>query len=198
MRSTGTGSTRISRRLSQFDPVDGAGSQDVTVALIVAAAENGVIGRDGGLPWRLSGDLRYFKSVTMGKPIIMGRKTFESIGRPLPGRPNLVVSRNPDFSADGVEVFSDLEAAVAHAGTLVDDLADDDVMVIGGAGLYRAALAIAGRIYLTEVHAAVVGDVTFPAFDRADWVETSRERHSAGEKDEFDHSFVVLERVTSA
>lgn len=170
----------------------------MTVALIVAAAENGVIGRDGGLPWRLSGDLRYFKSVTMGKPIIMGRKTFESIGRPLPGRPNLVVSRNPDFSADGVEVFNDLEAAVAHAGTLVDDLADDDVMVIGGAGLYSAALAIAGRIYLTEVHAAVDGDVVFPVFDRADWVERSRERHPAGEKDEFDHSFVVLERVTSA
>lgn len=166
----------------------------VTVALIVAMAENGVIGRDGGLPWRLSGDLRYFKSVTMGKPIIMGRKTFESIGRPLPGRPNLVVSRNPDFSAEGVEVFGTLEAAVARAETLVED----DVMVIGGAGLYSAALAIAGRIYLTEVHAAVDGDVTFPAFDRSGWAETSRERHPAGEKDEFDHSFVVLERVTSA
>ena len=115
-------------------------SERMTIALIVAVAENGVIGRDGGLPWRLSGDLRYFKSVTMGKPIIMGRKTFESIGRPLPGRPNLVVSRNPEFRPEGVEVFGSLEAAVAHAETLPGD----EAMVIGGAGLYEAALAIAG------------------------------------------------------
>lgn len=168
-------------------------SERMTIALIVAVAENGVIGRDGGLPWRLSGDLRYFKSVTMGKPIIMGRKTFESIGRPLPGRPNLVVSRNPEFSPEGVEVFGSLEAAVAHAETLPGD----EAMVIGGAGLYEAALAIAGRIYLTEVHAAAEGDVTFPAFDRRGWAETSRERQGAGEKDDHDHSFVVLERVRS-
>lgn len=170
----------------------------MTVALIVAVAENGVIGRNGELPWKLSGDLRYFKAVTMGKPIIMGRKTFESIGRPLPGRPNLVVSRNPDFSADGVTVYPSLAAAIDHAQTLADGLEDDGVMVIGGAGLYRAALPIADRIYLTEVHTAVDGDVTFPVFDRADWAERSRERHPSGEKDEFDYSFVVLERVTTA
>lgn len=201
-RSTGTGSTRISRRRSRFeappDTLPDAVSHDVTVALIVAVAENGVIGRNGELPWKLSGDLRYFKSVTMGKPIIMGRKTFESIGRPLPGRPNLVVSRNADYSADGVEVFGGLDAAVAYAQTLTHGLDVDDVMVIGGAGLYGAALAIAGRIYLTEVHAEVAGDVVFPAYERAEWAEMSRERQSAGEKDEFDHSFVVLERVTSA
>ena len=166
----------------------------MTLALIVAVAENGVIGREGGLPWRLSGDLRYFKSVTMGKPIIMGRKTFESIGRPLPGRPNLVVSRNREFAAEGVEVFGGLDAAVAYAETL----AGDEVMVIGGAGLYEAALVIADRIYLTEVHAAVAGDVTFPAFDRAKWLEISRERQPAGKKDNHEHSFVVLDRVTSA
>lgn len=166
----------------------------MTVALIVAVAENGVIGRDGGLPWRLSGDLRYFKSVTMGKPIIMGRKTFESIGRPLPGRRNIVVSGNPAFSAEGVDVFGGLDAAVARA----QDLADAEVMVIGGAGLYADALAIADRIYLTEVHAVVEGDVTFPTFDRDSWVETSRTRQSAGEKDDHDHSFVVLDRVTTA
>lgn len=166
----------------------------MTVALIVAVAENGVIGREGGLPWRLSGDLRYFKSVTMGKPIIMGRKTFDSIGRPLPGRPNLIISRNPAFTAEGADVFENLDAAVRHA----ESLTDEEIMVIGGAGLYAAALAIADRIYLTEVHAAVDGDVTFPSFDRNDWVETSREQNVAGEKDDYDHSFVVLDRVTSA
>jgi dihydrofolate reductase len=166
----------------------------MTLALIVAVAENGVIGREGGLPWRLSGDLRYFKSVTMGKPIIMGRKTFESIGRPLPGRPNLVVSRNRGFAPEGVDVYGGLNAAIAHAKML----AVNEVMVIGGAGLYEAALVIADRIYLTEVHAAVAGDVTFPAIDRAKWLEISRERQPAGEKDDFDHSFVVLDRVTTA
>ena len=165
----------------------------MTLGLIVAVAENGVIGRDGRLPWKLSSDLSYFKSVTMGKPIIMGRKTFDSIGRPLPGRSNLVISRNPVFSAKGVAVFDSLKAAVIHAETLTDD----DVMVIGGAGLYEAALTMAGRIYLTEVHAVVAGDVTFPAFERGEWVETSRERFSAGNNDDHDHSFVVLDRVTS-
>ena len=130
----------------------------------------------------------------MGKPVIMGRKTFESIGRPLPGRPNLVVSRNPDFSADGINVFDSLGAAVAHAETLTDY----EMMVIGGAGLYGAALEIADRIYLTEVHAAVDGDVSFPTFDRRLWAETSRERHPTSEKDDCEHSFVVLDRVTTA
>jgi dihydrofolate reductase len=166
----------------------------VTVALIVAVAENGVIGRNGGLPWRLSGDLRYFKAVTMGKPIVMGRKTFESIGRPLPGRPNLVVSRTRGYSPEGVDVCDSLEAAISRARVL----GPGEVMVIGGGGLYEAALAIADRLYLTEVHAEVEGDVTFPVFDKGGWVEMSRERHPAGEKDDHDHSFVVYERVTSA
>lgn len=181
----GTGFTRISQQLFQ--------SEAVTFALIVAVAENGVIGREGELPWRLSSDLRYFKSVTMGKPIIMGRKTFDSIGRPLPGRTNIVVSRNPDFSFKGVDVFNRLEAAVSHAEGLVGA----EIMVIGGAGLYEAALPTADRIYLTEVHFAVDGDVFFPSLDRVCWAETSRERHPAGEKDDHDHSFVILDRVTS-
>lgn len=164
------------------------------ISLIVAVAQNGVIGRDGGLPWRLSNDLRYFKSVTMGKPIIMGRKTYESIGRPLPGRPNIVVSRNPAFTADGIYVRPSLGAAVSHAATLPGG----EAMIIGGAALYTDALETAGRIYLTEVHADVDGDVRFPAFDRLDWVEISREKHPASEKDDFAHSFVVLERNTTA
>lgn len=185
-----TGSTRTYRPPSRSEQLD--------VALIVAVAQNGVIGRDGGLPWRLSNDLRYFKSVTMGKPVIMGRKTYQSIGRPLPGRPNIVVSRNPDFSANGVDVQASLPGAVRHAATLPGD----EAMIIGGAALYDEALSHANRIYLTEVHADVTGDVRFPAFDRADWrsdwTEISREKHPVTEKDQFPHSFVVLERVTSA
>jgi dihydrofolate reductase len=184
--STGTGSTRTSRPPSRSEALD--------IALIVAVARNGVIGRDGALPWRLSNDLRYFKSVTMGKPVIMGRKTYESIGRPLPRRANIVVSRNPGFSAGGVDVCDSLEAAIAQA----ESLGGDEAMIIGGAGLYRDALQVVSRIYLTEVDAEVDGDVRFPAFDRAVWTEISRVKQPATEKDELDHSFVVLERVTSA
>jgi len=130
----------------------------------------------------------------MGKPIIMGRKTYQSIGRPLPGRPNIVVSRNADFAADGTDVQTSLSDAVRHAATLPGD----ETMIIGGAALYEEALSHADRIYLTEVHADVEGDVRFPAFDRGDWIEISREIQPATEKDDFSHSFVVLERVTSA
>ncbi|MGB0632408.1 MAG: dihydrofolate reductase [Alphaproteobacteria bacterium] len=163
------------------------------VSLIVAVSENGIIGRDGGLPWTLSNDLRYFKSVTMGKPIVMGRKTYDSIGRPLPGRPNLVVTRNPDFAGDGIEIFHSLADAVDGARSH----GADEAMIIGGAALYEEALQIADRIYLTEVHADVAGDVSFPAGFSENWTETSRERHQAGDRDDYDHSFVVLDRVTT-
>ena len=163
------------------------------MSLIVAVAENGVIGRDGELPWRLSSDLRYFKSVTMGKPVIMGRKTFQSIGRPLPGRPNFVVSRNSEFKADGTIVFSSLSAATGKAV----ELGSEEAMIIGGAGIYRESLPVADRIYLTEVHAEVPGDVTFPAFARTEWTEISRERKPAGETDDPEHSFVILDRIKS-
>ena len=159
--------------------------------MIVAVAENGVIGRDGYLPWRLPSDLRYFKSVTLGKPIIMGRKTFRSIGRPLPGRPNFVVSRNPKFNADGITVFSSLGAATDQARVS----GGEEVMIIGGAGIFEEGLSIADRIYLTQVHADVPGDVTFPPFNPTEWREMSRERKTAGENDDHEHSFVVLDRV---
>ena len=162
------------------------------VSLIVAVSANGTIGRDGGLPWRLSNDLRYFKDVTMGKPIIMGRKTFESIGRPLPGRPNFVVSRNPHFTAPGVDVFGSLTSAIDAAKS--QDA--EEAMIIGGAALYEDGLGLADRIYLTEVHAEIDGDVSFPDLSTADWAEISRQRHAAGERDDYDHSFVVLDRVT--
>lgn len=165
------------------------------VSLIVAVADNGTIGRDGGLPWRLSNDLRYFRNVTMGKPIVMGRKTYESIGRPLPGRPNVVVSATAGFAPDGVDVAADFETAVARAEALADSAGADEILVIGGAALYRAALARADRIYFTEVHAEIDGDVHFPVLDPAHWREIARERHEKGERDEYDHSFVVLDRV---
>ena len=181
-----TASTRISPPPSRSRPMQ--------ISLIVAVAANGVIGRDGDLPWRLSNDLRYFKSITMGKPIVMGRKTYESIGRPLPGRPNLVVSRNPDFSAEGIDVFSGVEAAIRGA----ESLGMEELMVIGGATLYEEAFGIADRVYLTEVHADVAGDTFFPALDMTSWGEVSRDPQTAGDWDEYDHTFVVLDRLITA
>lgn len=165
------------------------------LAIIVAAAENGVIGRNNGLPWHLPEDLRYFKRVTMGKPIVMGRKTFESIGRPLPGRSNIVISRNTEFAPPGVRVVASLDEAVAVAGDIAHDEDVDEVVVIGGAEVYRLAMAAAGRLYITEVHASVAGDVTLPPIHWPDWQELSRERHAASEGNPFDYSFVVYDRV---
>lgn len=168
------------------------------LSLIAAIADNGIIGRNGGLPWRLSNDLRYFRSVTMGKPVIMGRRTFESIGKPLPGRPNVVVSGTPGFAPDGVTVAPDLDAAIAAAEALAAEAGADEILVIGGGALYEAALARADRLYLTEVHAEIEGDVHFPPVARLEWREVSRIAHPAGEKDEHPHSFVVLERIRRA
>jgi dihydrofolate reductase len=165
------------------------------IALIAAVAENGVIGRDNRLPWHLPADLAYFKRVTLGKPIIMGRKTFLSIGRPLPGRSNIVISRNAQFAAPGCTLVNSLEAALA----LADDIARNDkvaeAIVIGGAEIYAAALPLAERLYLTEVHASVEGDARFPRFERSQWRESSRDRQSACAANPYDYSFVVYERV---
>lgn len=156
------------------------------INIVVALASNGVIGRDGGLPWHLSGDLRRFRDITWGHPIVMGRRTHESIGRVLPGRPNIVVSRNPNCAAAGCVVVPDFAAALAAAGAV------PEIMIVGGAALYAAALPACTRLFLTEVHAAVAGDVYFPDFDRSAWRETSRELHRG--EGEYDYSFVVLER----
>lgn len=157
------------------------------ISLIVAVAENGVIGRDGDLPWRIPADLKFFKDTTMGKPIVMGRKTYESIGRALPGRTNIVITRDPDFSADDVYVADGLDAALELAGTA------EEVMVIGGAQIYALALPRTDRIYLTRVHATPVGDVTFPDIDPDVWLETSREERPP-EGDVPGYAFVTLER----
>ncbi len=160
----------------------------MTVSIIVAASENNVIGRQGDLPWRLSDDLKRFKAVTMGKPIVMGRKTYESIGRPLPGRQNIVITRQPGYSAAGCDVVATVEQAVEVANDA------EEIMVIGGSEIYALFLPAARRLYLTRVHAEVDGDAFFPTPDD-DWHLVSDEPHAADEKNEYDVSFQVYERV---
>ena len=167
------------------------GTVNTSVALVVAVADNGVIGRDNDLPWRLPADLKHFKRITMGKPIVMGRRTFESIGRALPGRRNIVLTRDADWCADGVDVFDDLDAALA-------DCAGEgaiETMVIGGAEVYRAALPLAARLYLTQVHAEIDGDTFFPTLDTRDWRETERRPVPQDVPAPFAASFVTLERL---
>ena len=165
----------------------------------VARARNGVIGRDGAIPWRLKSDMALFKAVTMGKPVIMGRKTWESLPkRPLPGRMNLVVSRDGSYSeqavARGALVCERFDEAVQIAREQAEEDHVDEVCVIGGADLYALALPKARRIYLTEVAAEVAGDVVFPAFDETPWKEVRREAHLSGPDDDYDFVFRVLER----
>jgi dihydrofolate reductase len=158
------------------------------LVLVVARARNGVIGRDNGLPWHLPDDLRHFKSLTIGKPILMGRRTFESIGRPLPGRLNLVLTRDRAFHAAGITVVHDLDAALVAAGDV------PELMVIGGADLYRQLLPHAMRIELTEVDGDVPGDTRLEAFPAAEWRELSRTTHAADARHAWPYSFVTLER----
>ncbi len=163
-------------------------------SIIVAMAENGVIGRDGGLPWRLSEDLKRFKDITMGKPIVMGRKTWESIGRPLPGRPHVVISRDAAYTAEGVDVVQDVDAAIARARALADGTGVEELMIIGGAEIYRLALPITNRMYVTEIHSSIDGDTHFPKFDRDEWQETAREGPLAAGKSDLTYSFIQLDR----
>ncbi len=158
------------------------------ITLIAAIARNGVIGRDNELIWRLSSDLKRFKALTMGKPILMGRKTWDSIGRPLPGRRSLVITRDRALTIPDVTVVHDWNEALAAAGS-------DELMVVGGAEIYALALPHADRLHLTEVDAAPDGDAVFPPFDRAAFLETFREAHGPGERDEFAVQFVDLERA---
>ena len=158
------------------------------IALVVARASNGVIGRNGAVPWRISADMQHFRRVTMGKPCIMGRKTWESLPKkPLSGRTNIVITRDRAFQADGAVVVHTFEQALARA----EAEAPEEIAVIGGADIYRLAVPHAGRVYLTEVHTNVEGDTFMPSLDPAEWTEIARERHELG-----DHpfSFVTLER----
>ncbi|RUZ71374.1 dihydrofolate reductase [Mesorhizobium sp. M7A.F.Ca.US.006.01.1.1] len=165
------------------------------VGIYVAIAENGVIGRDGGLPWRLSTDLKRFRADTMGKPIIMGRKTYEGIGRPLPGRLNIVVTRDKTWRAEGVEVAHSLEAAVQLATVRASRMADvDEVCVIGGGEIYAQAMLLADRLHVTHVLAAVDGDAHFPPIDPDSWRIVSAQDVPAGEKDSHPTRYSVYER----
>ena len=162
----------------------------------VARARNGVIGRDGGMPWRIPSDLRLFKEITLGKPVIMGRKTWASLPRrPLPGRMNIVLSRDGSFEPKGALVTEDWLEALQIAREQAEEDGADEVCVIGGAQLYAAAMPRARRLYITEVEAEPEGDALFPAFDETAFEESLAERHPASDKDDHAFTFRVLERL---
>ncbi|MBX8516234.1 dihydrofolate reductase [Pseudomonas cichorii] len=163
------------------------------LSLIAALGENRVIGVDNSMPWHLPGDFKYFKATTLGKPIIMGRKTWDSLGRPLPGRLNLVVSRQADLQLEGAEVFASLEAAVVRAEQWAQEQGVDEVMLIGGAQLYAQGLPDAHRLYLTRVALNPEGDAWFPEFDAAEWALVS-ENPIPAQDDKPAYSFEVWER----
>ncbi|TNI55073.1 type 3 dihydrofolate reductase [Aeromonas veronii] len=160
------------------------------ISMIAAMAHDRVIGKDNQMPWHLPADLAHFKRVTLGKPVLMGRKTFESIGRPLPGRRNLVISRNPDYQAEGIEVVGSVEAALA----LLAGSSAEELMVIGGGHLYAEMLPSADCLYLTRIDLAVEGDTRFPAFDDGQWQRVDCESHPADEKNPHPYSFETWQR----
>lgn len=160
------------------------------ISLISAVAQNGVIGKENDLPWYLPDDFAYFKRKTSQHPIIMGRKSLDALGKPLPNRTNIVLTRNPDFQFEGVTVLHTLDDAIAAAKAVNDQ----EIFVIGGSEIYAMALPVATTLYLTEIHKAYDGDASFPAFNKADWIETSRQDHPADDRHETSFDFVVYER----
>ena len=162
------------------------------IAFVVALDDNRLIGRDNALPWRLPDDMRWFREVTLGKPCLMGRKTYDSLParfRPLPGRQNIVVTRNRDYEAPGAVVVHSVEDALRAAGDA------EEIIIVGGADLFRRLLPEAGRLYLTQVHGAAEGDVYFPAYDAAEWREVYRAEHTADERHPFAFTWLILDRV---
>ena len=164
------------------------------VSLFVAVAENGVIGAKGTMPWKMSADLKTFRRLTMGKPLIMGRKTFQSLKGPLDGRDNIVLTGDPYFEAEGISIVNSMADALTLARTLGAARGADEIMVIGGADVFRAALPRADRIYWTEIHASPEGDVLFPEIDFAEWRDVSREALPQSEKDTVTATLRVLDR----
>lgn len=169
-----------------------------TITFIVAVAENGVIGRNVDLPWHLRTDLKRFKTLTWGKPMIMGRKTWISIGKALPGRETIVVTRDPDFTAEGAHVVHSVEAAMERAQAFAVSLNADEITVVGGGDIFRQLMPIADRIHLTLVHAEPEGDAFFPLPDDTEWIEESRAHHEPGEGDDHSFDFVVYARRSAA
>ena len=158
--------------------------------MIAAMADKRIIGADNDMPWHLPADLKHFKSVTMGKPVLMGRKTYESIGKALPGRPNIVITTNKSYSLDDAIVVTSIEAALREASAF------DEVMIIGGGRIYESMLAQAQRLYLTFIDLQVEGDTQFPDYEaHANWKEIARETHHKDEKNAYDYTFVTLERA---
>lgn len=172
----------------------GAASGSIDVSLVVAVAENGVIGRNNTLPWRIKSDLQYFRSVTTGRPVVMGRKTFESIGRPLPQRTNIVISRDPSYAVAGVLAASDLAKALEAARGDALRRNADTIAVIGGTEIFRQTLPFANRLVVTEVHAKPEGDTYLPEIDPTLWREIERRPQPKGPDDDYDFSFVTYER----
>ena len=166
----------------------------IAIALIVAVAENGVIGAEGAMPWRLATDMKRFRALTMGKPVVMGRKTFASIGKPLAGRANIVVTRQRDFAPAGVTVVASLAEALAAGVRAARESGASEVMVIGGGEIYALAMPEADRLYVTRVHARPEGDTKFPVIDPAAWQAAAQEDVPAGEKDTASPTFVTYER----
>lgn len=173
-------------------------STPAIISIIVAAAENGVIGRNGDMPWRIPSDLKTFRRLTVGKPVIMGRKTFASLGKPLPGRDNIVITRDPDFRADGVTIVASLHEALIRARSLALARGCDEVMVIGGGEIYRLALPQADRVYLTRVEARPEGDATFPELPADTWRLVREEPIAPGPGDQYNCKLTVWERRTPA
>ncbi len=161
------------------------------ITLVVAVADNGVIGRNNTLPWHLPDDLKRFKRLTMGKPIVMGRKTFESLRRPLPGRTNIVITRDANYRAKGAIVTTSFENALVIARGDALRRAASEIMIIGGVDIYTRAMPITDRLEITEVHARIEGDTRFPPIDAVLWRETGRTRHAAGADDTSDYSYVT-------
>jgi dihydrofolate reductase len=169
-------------------------ARPIDLVIVAAVAENGVIGRDNTLPWRLKSDMQHFRAVTIGKPVVMGRKTFVSIGKPLRDRTNIVISRNPDYAAPGIIVVPSLEAALAAAREDALRRSAGGIAIIGGSGIFRETMAIADRLEITIVHASPAGDTFFPDIDPKVWRETARVRHPAAPQDDADFSFITYER----
>jgi dihydrofolate reductase len=165
------------------------------ISMVVAIGENRVIGRDGGLPWHIPSDLKLFKQTTMGKPIVMGRKTWESLGRPLPGRPHVVITRDRSYEALGASVVHDLDQALSVAYGMAVALKEEEIMIIGGAEIYRLAMAKADRLYLTEVGLSPHGDAFFPEFDVDQWQEISRTAFPSSDGAP-SYSFVIREKCS--
>ena len=169
-------------------------AQPHAVVLLAAVADNGVIGRDNAMPWRLSTDLKRFKTLTLGRPVVMGRKTFLSIGWPLPGRTNIVVTRDPGFRADGVVVVHSVEAALEAARDDASRRGTGEIMVIGGTEIFAQTMGLADRLEITHVHAQPEGDVYFPLIDLERWREVARSEQPAGPADDANVSFVTYRR----